>query len=159
MAKINRTFSFTPETVEKLEMLLMQINNNNASDYIRWLIDCECERQEISVEKEELHESVSKKNSKSEINRRLAQLELQISSLNYKLKDVCLMLYQILNGMNAQLNYLSGKVDAPSTFYEYESEKDLPKDTSVLQNPILSNSASNYENKMRRLSIEKANKG
>ena len=159
MAKINKTYSFNPDTIEKLEMLLTQLSTDNASDFIRWLIDCECERQEISIEKEELHNSESKKYSKSEINRRLAQLELQISRLNYKLKDALLMNYQILNAVNAILNYMSGKVDTPSTFYEYESENDLPKDTSILQNPILTNSASNYENKMRRLSIEKANKG
>ena len=125
-------------------------NISNASDYIRQLIIAECERQGISVDKEELHHTVSNRNERSELVRIIKEIRLEIA----KLKDKNALLEkqneQQLNGVNAILNYY----DVTETYLENETEKD-----KVKPNPIIVKSGINYENKMRRLAIEKQNKG
>lgn len=150
--KIHKTYSFNQSTLEQLELLMTKNNCSNSSEYISQLIEAECVRQEIVIEKEELHDSVSNKAARSEVMRELAQIKLQLSSINFKLKDNNVMTYQIRDAQNTQLNFIQGKTDGATTFYESETETAQPNDCLV-------QSAVNYENKMRRLSVEKANKG
>ena len=146
--KINRTYSFTKETIEKLELLMAKAEYESTSEYIRELINAEADKQGIILEKEEFHNSVSNKLSRSEVVRRLTHVEQLLLQINYKLKDNNAMTYQIRDGINSYLNFAA----IEPSYYESETEKAEP-------HKCLTQSELNYENKMRRLAVEKANAG
>lgn len=147
--KINRTYSLDQYTVDCLVLLMTDANIDNASEYIRQLIIAECERRKISIDKEEYHHTVSNRNERSELARAVKNNSLEIAKQNAKLNEITKMLYQLRDGQNSYLN----EINVDPTPYESETESD-----KVKQHPALVNAAVNYENKMRRLSIEKANK-
>lgn len=148
--KINRTFSFNQYTIDALELLMTNANISNASDYLRQLIDDECVRQKISIDKEEYHHTVSNRNERSELVRAVKNNSLEIAKQNAKLNEITKMLYQLRDGQNSYLN----EINVDPTPYESETESD-----KVKQHPALVNAAANYDKKMRRLAIEKQNSG
>lgn len=145
--KVNRTFSFTQDTIQKLELLMTATDNSNASEYIRLLIDNECSRQNINLEKDVTYNTNTNKPAKSEIIRKLNEIELLLSKLNYRLGDNNLLTYEIRDTVNSYAEFVG---------CDYVSaDKDIP---GAKPHDCITQSEDNYNNKLRRLSIEKANK-
>ena len=149
--KINCTLALTKKSKEMLNMLYMKSTIKTVSEYVRWLIQEECDRQGINIEKEEIHHKSSTGNAALDkindavhfllnkveiIEEQNKTLLAENNSLKAVNKEQSRILYKLLAGQDTYLNEIQIKADE---IYE-RAEKE-------------------YNEKQRKLSIEKANSG
>ena len=156
MPKKLKTFSFSDTAEKNLSLLMSDLEIHSASECIRYLIDAECVRRGL-IKKDTMSEKFSAgKRDRSNANavkdkddllREIQMVSIQMAKYNNRIEDIYKMCYEVRDGVNYQCNFM----DAPFT-----SADTMVEGAAVSK--AVQGSCETYEARMRRLSVDKANR-
>lgn len=146
MPKKLKTFSFSDTAEKNLSLLMSDLEIHSASECIRYLIDAECIRRGL-IKKDAMSENFGAVKDKDDLLREIQMVSIQMAKYNNRIEDIYKMCYEVRDGVNSQCNFM----DAPFT-----SADTMVEGAAVSK--AVQGSCETYEARMRRLSVDKANR-
>lgn len=149
--KMNCTLALTKKSKEMLNMLYMKSTIKTLSEYVRWLIQEECDRQGINIEKEEIHhKSLTGNAALDKVNGAVHLLLNKVEIIEEQNKTL-LADNNSLKAVNKEQSRILNKLQAGQNTYLNEIQ--------INADEIYERAEKEYNEKQRKLSIEKANSG
>lgn len=137
MKKINRTYSFTEETLRQLKEIMSRYEKENPSEVIRGLIENEYNRLENPSAKADTKDS------------RLTDIETSLTALTAKLNDLNRMTYEVRDITNSYALMLeSGEMEM-----NFHSADENVRDANL--SSCLVKSRENYKEMRHARTVEK----